>query len=714
MKNIPVELQELKQWHMWKDENGTKIPIRLGGGMAKSNDPSTWCGFEFACQSAQYYSGLAFEITEPYTGIDLDNCLDESGKLREWAVPIVTRLDGIAYAEISPSGNGIKFLTRARKPEGSRCTHKIGGDKQQIEVYDHCRFWTITGNVYARNLDIGDGQQAVDWICSEYLTPTEKPPRQTTRIIQPAHQTPLMDRAVSYLGNIPASGKGGRNNSAFSLAGHLFAMADDFGNRLSMDQVVDLARQWNSTNSEPLPDEELQRAVNSASRNGTPREEKRSQQIAIPAIDPAVNLSFLLGEIGDEKPQSKEPDNCKIEVPGLIGDLVKYNLANAHYPLPELALAGAIALMSSVVGGKVEYCGSRGNLYVMGLAPSGGGKDFSRKLNRKILRQAGHGHVCGPERIGSHAGVVSALAENWNTLFQIDEIGRLLATMTSASINPHLYNITTVLMQVYSSADDVWQGDAYGDRKKVKTLEYPNCVVYGSSVPDGFWESLSKENLTNGLIGRFLIFENPEYVDYQIPAGEPLPDSIVDRARQWLDHKTHGGNLAGVSRHDAANPQTVYADELATDRLHQHAMDISARRKSEPPVQAAVWSRHAEKTNKLALLFACSRWGEGLPWPTIRIKDADSAIRLNNWLTRRMLHRAGLHVAENQVEKDTLKVLRIVQERPGIKASELARAMRWLKARDRREILLSLQESGDIVCEEIQTEGRAAITYRAV
>jgi hypothetical protein len=43
--------------------------------------------------------------------------------------------------------------------------------------------------------------------------------------------------------------------------------------------------------------------------------------------------------------------------------------------------------------------------------------------------EAGGGHICGPERIGSHAGIISALAENWNTLFQIDEIGRMLATM---------------------------------------------------------------------------------------------------------------------------------------------------------------------------------------------------------------------------------------------------------------------------------------------
>jgi hypothetical protein len=123
------------------------------------------------------------------------------------------------------------------------------------------------------------------------------------------------------------------------------------------------------------------------------------------------------------------------------------------------------------------------------------------------------------------------LAENWNTLFQIDEIGRMLATMQSAGTSPHLYNISSVLMQIYSSADDIWQADAYGDRKKCKTLEYPHCVVYGSSVPDGFWTSLSKQNLSDGLIGRFLVFENSDYVDYQDVTEQPLPANVIERCQ---------------------------------------------------------------------------------------------------------------------------------------------------------------------------------------
>jgi hypothetical protein len=221
---------------------------------------------------------------------------------------------------------------------------------------------------------------------------------------------------------------------------------------------------------------------------------------------------------------------------------------------------------------------------------------------------------------------------------------------------------------------------------------------------------MTKDNLTDGLVGRFLVFENAEYVDYQDPPSDTtIPESIIDRARHWLEYKTHGGNLASVS--GGGNPQAIEADEQAADRLRGHAIEISQKRKAEDPVQAAVWSRHAEKTNKLAMLFAASRYGPGEPWPVIRLDDADKAVRLNNWLTRRMLVRAEGHISKNQVEADVLEVLRIIRETPGISLRDLNRKLRSLKPRDRRDILTSLQESGDIAVKEIPTNGRTKTEF---
>jgi hypothetical protein len=135
--------------------------------------------------------------------------------------------------------------------------------------------------------------------------------------------------------------------------------------------------------------------------------------------------------------------------------------------------------------------------------------------------------------------------------------------------------------------------------------------------------------------------------------------------------------------------------------------------KHEEPIEAAIWSRHAEKTNKLALLFACSRWTEGAAWPTINLADADRAISLNNYLTRRMLKQAGVYVSESIFETVQLKVMRVVMRREEWTQSELTRATRFLKPRERTEVLQTLVESGEIEVEDRETGGRPVRIFRA-
>ena len=743
IEQVPEAMKNLNRWHVWTNRNGVKIPKQVNGDPAKSNDSGTWTDFRTAADASSFFTGLAFELGDGITGVDLDDCLDDEGCIKPWAWPIVGRLDGVAYGEVSPSGTGMKFTTFAQKPSGARCVHKIGEGKEALECYDKARFWTVTGNVYNAQTEIGDGQAAIDWICNEYLKPSVgfAAPAPIVREKSILSESPLMARAERYVQNLPAgmTENSGRNAAAFSNAGHLWSFVDDFGNGLSGDQVVGLMRDWNARNVAPLDDKELLHVTDSASRNGTARSAK-SPTLLIPDDNaPRPDISGLRVKAGQplkeelkaqlsQEPLIHEPlkrrkvvtesdfPSDAMNMPGLLGDIVRHNLKTAIYPLPELAFAGALSMMSVLTGGKVARGKSRTNLFTMGLAPSGSGKDHARVINAEILTAIGRKDICGPERIGSHAGIVSTMSEHWQSLLQIDEVNRLFATMQNAQQSPHLYNITTVLLQIYGSTGRCWTADAYGDSKKQKEMNFPHCVLYGTGVPDGFWESVTKAQLTEGLIGRFLIFEEPNYVPWNEAEDEELPVSIIERARAWVEYQPQPADGSVLAlQHKAANPRQIEFTAGAKELLDSHAKKISVKRMNEATVEAAIWSRQAEKTNKIAILLACSRWeGDAEDFPEVTEQDADQAITLHNWLTRRMLKRAGLHISENQTERDVLRVLRMLQSRDEWSQTELCRKTRWLKPRERSDILQSLKDNGDIIAEEVATGGRIRQVFRAI
>lgn len=150
--NVSACLRERAQWYAWqyvdRDGKPTKVPISATkGGETKWTDPSTWSSVTqalAACGRSSDLTGVGYILWEddPFTGIDLDKSIDpESGELKPWAQEIVDRFN--SYTEISPSGLGVKIIIKATKP-GGRCSSKGGG--KSVEIYDHKRFFTITGN----------------------------------------------------------------------------------------------------------------------------------------------------------------------------------------------------------------------------------------------------------------------------------------------------------------------------------------------------------------------------------------------------------------------------------------------------------------------------------------------------------------------------------------------------------------------------------------
>jgi len=145
--NVPDHLPTVAHWVDWcwekRASKWTKIPINAASGArASSTDPSTWSTFEEAIWYARKNLlpgvGFVFANCNPFAGVDLDGCRDpQTGRLEAWAREIVAELD--SYAEVSPSGRGIKVFVRGTLPPGRK-------RKGPVEMYDSGRFFTVTGH----------------------------------------------------------------------------------------------------------------------------------------------------------------------------------------------------------------------------------------------------------------------------------------------------------------------------------------------------------------------------------------------------------------------------------------------------------------------------------------------------------------------------------------------------------------------------------------
>lgn len=156
--NIPAILKKRSQWVVWKQVQvpgrmkPTKVPFSARtGAEASSTDADTWSSFEHAL--AYYRShpdvagiGFVFSERDPYCGIDLDECIRD-GQISPEAQALINDL--ASYSEISPSGTGVKIIIVGTKPEEAKCQSRQIKGMSRIEIYDHARFFTITGQTVA-------------------------------------------------------------------------------------------------------------------------------------------------------------------------------------------------------------------------------------------------------------------------------------------------------------------------------------------------------------------------------------------------------------------------------------------------------------------------------------------------------------------------------------------------------------------------------------
>lgn len=186
---IPDEMKAQNRWVCWravpdpKSHSGiSKQPVNpRTGGMAKSNDASTWTDFDTAVSASVDYAGIGFMFMDSgYIAIDIDDRPEELAAYRNGERDNIfgQMHDALqTYAELSQSGNGVHFIGRGTLPDKDFNNRSLG-----VEMYTGARFFVMTGNLISEYPDICDITETVKPFYEQYRTAPKKkaenPPEQ--------------------------------------------------------------------------------------------------------------------------------------------------------------------------------------------------------------------------------------------------------------------------------------------------------------------------------------------------------------------------------------------------------------------------------------------------------------------------------------------------------------------------------------------------------
>jgi hypothetical protein len=243
-ENVPRSIRKSPRWVgwrlAWKDERWTKLPLNPNSGCkraAKSNDPQTWADLKTTIDAlnarghlrdlktgayAVCGPGFVFDATGDF-GLDIDGCRNpDTGELTEFASRIIREFG--TYAEVSPSGMGVKLFGRGSLPWTKGQKVRLP-DGQELELYDRVRFFCVTGQRLEDGAeDLTNCQSHLDAIITEHFPPSDaianksakSRPDGPTAAVSTADEkvVELVCRRHSALWNGDTSGHGGDDSRA--------------------------------------------------------------------------------------------------------------------------------------------------------------------------------------------------------------------------------------------------------------------------------------------------------------------------------------------------------------------------------------------------------------------------------------------------------------------------------------------------------------------
>lgn len=644
LDNVPQELRQYNSWVLWRfeeKEDGkkpTKVPYSVKGHPASVNKPSDWCDFDSAVSMLNahpdYFAGLGFVLSEndPFAFIDLDDPFEPAKNYSEAdSKKIMERHKLIhdlfnSYSELSPSGKGLHILCKGSVAQGRK--------RAQVEVYSTQRFMTVTGNAL-KAVPIAEKQELLTELWSEmskdvavYSEIPDQPAKDTDHdVCSMAYNASNGAKfADLYMGNWQVY-YNSQSEADFAL---IDIVAFYTKNRAQITRIFrgsglgQRDKAWRNDYVDyminrsfdhelpPIDIEGLKLQIESAilARKAVDAQQEQarlnaSNQTAPEALDEALKEA--------PKPVKLRKGQRTYETPpGIVGMLAQFIYEAATRPVFEIALAGAIGLMSGITGRAYNVSGTGLNQYTLLLAPTGTGKEAMRGGIDKIMSAVAHltpnSHLfIGPGEISSRQALSKHFHRHSKSFVAMPgEIGLWLQEICSPNADPNRRGLMKMLLELYniSGYGDVFKATINSQKDdSTDSTKAPAFSLLGESTPEEFYKALDESMISSGLVPRFSIIEYKGFrpkKNSKAPYAKPSNELVQGMASICT-------NALALNEADQVINVGYTEDGL---NLFEHWNDFcdeeinAALRTSTGGVRAQLWNRSHMKALKLAATVA--------------------------------------------------------------------------------------------------------------
>ena len=396
----------------------------------------------------------------------------------------------------------------------------------------------------------------------------------------------------------------------------------------------------------------------------------------------------------------------------LIAEWVDWVLGNADRPQPELTLLAACVGIGGIIGRKLTWHHSHANIYGLGLASSGSGKDAPLHSINEVYTEAGFSDLLGASRLGSDAGMLTAITTQPNIVWALDEISLLLGNINKPGCPGYLIGIVQYLLELYSC-----KAHSGISLKGVPPTPIPNpypCIL-GFTQPEVFSTVFNEQMANNGLMGRFIPFMGENLPALNLLAKrDPPPASLI----QALKTARSLPSPAVATFQTVGTPKETYeipCDEVTKAHYMKRCAEIEARMqaiKVKDPMEARLLSRAMEKAQKFSLVHA---WSLNPANPVMTIDSIEWGLALVEYSNACMKRITTTRVSNPQEEMVEYIYDCVVKHgMTGIAHGKLTGIARRVDRNRRDTIMKDLIESGRIVANKTKKDrGPATFVYIA-